>query len=334
VGGVLGYRQIQEWLQTPTPQQEVSAKDNEELSPAPQTGVPFPSPVEISSDSRAAEEPQPKAEDVAVDAEPAKDQSRGLGEEQPQIPVAEPERTAKATEPSKEVPRRGTVVTVKELQIRVSGKGAGDPNRSPEVLQQKVETHFSDLQEVYEAERTADPSLMGSLVLNLTIEPDGRTSHIRFKSAKIASKKLQDIVRGLAHEWRFSLASGEVRVDYPLLFLPLDMDAASIIAWERSTAALATQPEPAPQAPIERQQVAKPAPQEQKPQVPSGTYRVITSTPLQGEPHADASVVTQLQPGIRVQVVGVVGDYLEVRSRKGNPPGYVHKQDVVFLSSR
>lgn len=334
VGGVLGYRKTREWLQTPTPQQEVSVKGNEELAPTPQTGVPFPSPVETSSDPQTTEEPQPKAEDVPLVAEPVKDQSRGLGEERPQIPVAEPERTAKATEPSKEASRQGTVVTVKELRLRVSGKGARDPNRSPEVLQQEVETHFPDLQEVYEAERTANPSLMGSLVLDLTIAPDGSTSHVRFKSAKIASKKLQDIVHGLAHEWRFSPASGKVRVDYPLLFLLPGMDAASIIAWERSTAALAPQPEPAPQAPAEHRQVAKPAPQEQKPQVPSGTYRVITSTPLQGEPHADASVVTQLQPGIRVRVVGAVGDYLEVRSRKGNAPGYVYKQDVVFLSSR
>lgn len=146
VGGVLGYRQIREWLQTPTPRQEFSTKNNEELPLAPQIGVPFPSPVEKSSDPQTAEEPQPKAEDVSL--------------------------------------------------------------------------------------------------------------------------------------------------------------------------------------------VAEPAPQEQKPQVPSGTYRVITSTPLRGEPHADAAVITQLQPGIRVRVVGGVGDYLEVQSRKGNPPGYVHKQGVVFLSSR
>jgi hypothetical protein len=52
---------------------------------------------------------------------------------------------------------------------------------------------------------------------------------------------------------------------------------------------------------------------------------VITPTPLRSEPRDDAPVVTQLKSGIRIKVVGAVGDYLEVTSTKGRAPGYVLK---------
>ena len=65
--------------------------------------------------------------------------------------------------------------------------------------------------------------------------------------------------------------------------------------------------------------------------VPLGTYRVISSTPLRGEPNDDALVVTLLKSGIKIRVVGAIGDYLEVHSQKGRAPGYVLKDDVVLV---
>jgi hypothetical protein len=65
--------------------------------------------------------------------------------------------------------------------------------------------------------------------------------------------------------------------------------------------------------------------------VPAGTYRVTTPTPLRSEPYDDASVVTELKRGIRISVVGAVGEYLEVRSKKGRDPGYVLKDHAVLV---
>jgi len=69
----------------------------------------------------------------------------------------------------------------------------------------------------------------------------------------------------------------------------------------------------------------------QETEVPSGIYRVITPTPLRSEPRDDAPVVTQLKSGIRIKVVGAVGDYLEVTSKKGRAPGYVLKAYTVLV---
>jgi hypothetical protein len=65
--------------------------------------------------------------------------------------------------------------------------------------------------------------------------------------------------------------------------------------------------------------------------IPAGTYRVTTLTPLRSEPYDDAPVVIQLKSGIKIQVVGAVGDYLEVHSTKGRAPGYVLRDHAVLV---
>jgi hypothetical protein len=95
-------------------------------------------------------------------------------------------------------------------------------------------------------------------------------------------------------------------------------------AGERSLAAaplLEGQPPGSPSLSLSSKTASEP----QEVEVPQGTYRVITPTPLRSEPRDDAPVVTQLKSGIRIKVVGAVGDYLEVTSTKGRAPGYVLK---------
>jgi double zinc ribbon protein len=65
--------------------------------------------------------------------------------------------------------------------------------------------------------------------------------------------------------------------------------------------------------------------------IPAGTYRVTTLAPLRSEPYDDAPVVIRLKSGIKIQVVGAVGDYLEVHSKKGRAPGYVLRDHAVLV---
>lgn len=85
-------------------------------------------------------------------------------------------------------------------------------------------------------------------------------------------------------------------------------------------------------APVQ-EQVKKSVPAAREEKVPLGWYRVIVATPLRSEPRTNAEILAQLQRQTRVRVVGVAGDYLEVRSMKeGRPPGYVLRKDVIFAS--
>ena len=63
-----------------------------------------------------------------------------------------------------------------------------------------------------------------------------------------------------------------------------------------------------------------------------GVYQTIRPTSVYEEPAASSRVVSQINKGTRVNVVRSLGDWLEVRSKGNNPPGFVRRDDVTFVS--
>ena len=63
-----------------------------------------------------------------------------------------------------------------------------------------------------------------------------------------------------------------------------------------------------------------------------GDYETIRATSVYAEPSGSARVVSQISKGTKVTVVRSVGDWLEVRSRHGNPPGFIRWGDAMFIS--
>jgi hypothetical protein len=61
-------------------------------------------------------------------------------------------------------------------------------------------------------------------------------------------------------------------------------------------------------------------------------YQTIRPTSVYEEPAASSRVVSQINKGTRVNVVRSLGDWLEVRSKGNNPPGFVRRDDVTFVS--
>lgn len=64
---------------------------------------------------------------------------------------------------------------------------------------------------------------------------------------------------------------------------------------------------------------------------PSGEYETTRSTVVFAEPRAESKKITMLNPGTRVLVVGSKGDWLEVRSRHGRPPGFIRRDNAMFI---
>jgi hypothetical protein len=52
-------------------------------------------------------------------------------------------------------------------------------------------------------------------------------------------------------------------------------------------------------------------------------YETVQATAVHESPSSSSRVVTQIARGTRLNVVNSAGEWLEVRSRHGNPPGYV-----------
>jgi hypothetical protein len=63
-----------------------------------------------------------------------------------------------------------------------------------------------------------------------------------------------------------------------------------------------------------------------------GLYEVIRATTIREEPSVAARRVTDINKGTKITVVRAVGDWLEVRSKQGRPPGYVRLDDAILVS--
>jgi len=66
----------------------------------------------------------------------------------------------------------------------------------------------------------------------------------------------------------------------------------------------------------------------------SGLYETIRATPVFAEPSGSSRQVATIQKGVRVTVVRSQGDWLEVRSKHGNPPGFIRRDDAMYIERR
>jgi len=69
---------------------------------------------------------------------------------------------------------------------------------------------------------------------------------------------------------------------------------------------------------------------DQSPSQAPSMYETARSTSVYEEPSASSRKLTTIPRGSRVRVVGSDGDWLEVRSKQGRPPGFILKEDAVL----
>jgi hypothetical protein len=63
-----------------------------------------------------------------------------------------------------------------------------------------------------------------------------------------------------------------------------------------------------------------------------GVYQSVRTTSVYQEPSASSKVLSQINKGTRVNVVRSLGDWLEVRSKRNNPTGFVRRDDMTFVT--
>jgi len=62
-----------------------------------------------------------------------------------------------------------------------------------------------------------------------------------------------------------------------------------------------------------------------------GVYETTQATSVYESPSSASRVISQIGKGTRINVVSSAGDWLEVRSKHGNPPGYVRSDDARLI---
>ena len=63
-----------------------------------------------------------------------------------------------------------------------------------------------------------------------------------------------------------------------------------------------------------------------------GLYETVRATSVYEEPSGSARVLSQIDKGTRVTVVRSMNGWLEVRSKQGNPPGFIRSDDAALVS--
>ena len=64
----------------------------------------------------------------------------------------------------------------------------------------------------------------------------------------------------------------------------------------------------------------------------AGVYETVRPANVFQAPSAGSPVVANIPTGTRVNVVGSSGEWLEVHSRRGNPPGFIRRDDATLVS--
>jgi Bacterial SH3 domain len=70
---------------------------------------------------------------------------------------------------------------------------------------------------------------------------------------------------------------------------------------------------------------------DQNPSPDGRSYQTVRSTSVFEEPSASSRKVGSIPNGTKVRVVGSTGDWLEVRSKQGRPPGFIQRDDAVLM---
>ena len=77
--------------------------------------------------------------------------------------------------------------------------------------------------------------------------------------------------------------------------------------------------------------VSLPAPAARRTAEP-GVYETTREASVYENPSSAARVITQIGRGTRINVESSAGDWLAVRSKHGNPPGYVRSDDARLIA--
>jgi outer membrane biosynthesis protein TonB len=110
---------------------------------------------------------------------------------------------------------------VAAADARPLSKGAA-PSRTDEEIQIVFDRYKAALYRIYNRELRNDPSLKGKMVLQLTIEPDGRVSACSVKSTDLNSPALSTEVVDRVLKFNFGAKEGvpPITIVYPIDFLP------------------------------------------------------------------------------------------------------------------
>jgi hypothetical protein len=213
----------------------------------------------------------------------------------------------------------------------------------------RIEGQLQSLREMYRLESEQNPTLMGGMVLQFSVDPDGEVSQVKEISSRITDVEFKKAVIAEVSKWSFQeIVSENLTVNCPLLFVREGMDITTLVQWEKSLGpsgdkgALAKSNDlqsiqqsksPEPTKPIAAGTKVVAARSEKATPMPSAkpgarAYQIKYDTSLRKEPNFTSTSVAKFSTGTKVSVLSSHGDWVEVRANDTASSGFIRKEFV------
>lgn len=275
--------------------------------------------------------------------------STGSGsKERPAIATdqAKAENQSKKKLPAWNMALGNIVVVARELGF--SAKVASGSVVDEGKVASRIEGQLQNLREIYRRESENNQTLMGALLLQLTVSADGEVTNVKEMASRIADNDFKKAVVAAVSKWKLGDLVPEITtIHCPLLFVREGMDITTLVNWERSLGQIGEEsalaqnkvqpaqkhknPHP-PKSPQSKNTVTaavsnNPATAPTaKPVFRASLYQIRYTTAVRKEPNFSSPGVARFTSGTKVTVIGERGDWAEVRYVEGGPSGYLRKE--------
>ncbi len=213
----------------------------------------------------------------------------------------------------------------------------------------RLESQLQGLREFYRDESEKDPTLMGGMLLQVTVSPSGDVTHVKEIASRIPDNEFKKAVLAEASKWTFpEIITDSTTITCPILFVREGMDITTIVQWEKTLGQFseksaiakvntqATQQRQAQEASKRSEPAPKSAATASKAQLEHNQelktsarmYQVKHPTTIREQPDFGSTSVGKFAAGTRVTVIAIRGDWVEVRADDAGPAGFIRREFV------
>ena len=211
----------------------------------------------------------------------------------------------------------------------------------------RLESQLQGLRDFYRRESEREPTLMGGMLLQLTVSPSGDVTHVKELVSRIPDGELKKAVLAEAANWTFpEIITDSTTITCPILFVREGMDITTIVQWEKTLGqfteksaiakvnAPAAQQNQASEASKRSEPLAKTVSNKAKAEPNAEaklllrTYQIKHPTTIRQEPNFESASVGKFAPGTKVTVIAAQGDWVEVRADDASLAGFIRREFV------
>lgn len=238
---------------------------------------------------------------------------------------------------------RSAVLAVDVHEMTIRGRNISAAAR--EHLEQAAVEQLAQLHHIYAGWAATDEEAAGSMLLKLQVDSAGKVVRIEPLRSRLSSGDFAKVVFEEIRQWSFPVPAAQpIEITMPLLFVPKDLDANTVVQWERrardsqaeqkiatlvhgSSIAAGAGPNGISTKPEVGHQVSNAIAKKTispKPSLP--IVKTTQAVALRQQPRFAAEPVHEIDAETELNLLERKGDWLKVRMADAGAVGFVRKE--------